>query len=89
MPTPKQLEALNAIAAGQVQVRSVGGAPTRIIGSNHLVVGSVVAQRWASWPEDSEGICELTAAGLAILAEARRKQATHQTQVPAKPHPIG
>jgi hypothetical protein len=79
-PTPKQLEAMNALAAGEVRIRSIGDAPARITGANPLVVGRVVSLRWASWPKVGEELCELTAAGHAILAEARQNGPTRGSE---------
>ncbi|MDR3439844.1 hypothetical protein [Telmatospirillum sp.] len=65
-PTPKQIDALTAIRAGQVTMRNCGSAAFRILGPAHpSVVGMCVKNGWAKWPKGpiGEQTCELTAAG--------------------------
>lgn len=68
-PTPAQLDALKAIAAGKVTMGNTGYSSFRISGATPQVVGRLVSLGWARWPKGAIGTqtCELTDAGRGFL----------------------
>lgn len=69
--TPKQAEALNAIAAGKVHCVNTGYAAYRIHGGNPSVVGRLVSLGLARWPRGCAlpgDVCAITDTGRAALA---------------------
>jgi len=68
-PTPNQIEALKAIAAGTVTMGNTGYSSFRIHGATPQVVGRLVSLGYARWPKGAIGeqTCELTDAGRALL----------------------
>lgn len=68
--TPKQLEALTAIAAGSVRRHNCGIAAWRTLGAHPTVVGKVMSLGLAKWSKLEGGTAELTDSGRAAIARA-------------------
>ncbi len=66
--TPKQREALQAVADGKVCSRNCGTAAFRIFGANPAVVGKLGSMKLVSWTSIIGGEAVLTDRGREILA---------------------
>lgn len=78
--TPKQREALQAVADGKVSERNMGTAAFRIIGANPSVIGKLRSMGLIRWTKVIGGDAELTDRGReALPVELARER--HPTKV--------
>jgi hypothetical protein len=66
--TPKQREALQAVADGAVRSRNCGSAAFRIFGANPTVIGALGVKGLIRWTTLIGGEAKLTDAGREALA---------------------
>ncbi|SKA20274.1 hypothetical protein [Consotaella salsifontis] len=67
--TPKQIEALRAVEAGEVYQHNCGSAAWRIFGASPTVVGRLTSMGLVRWTKVIGGKAELTDAGRAALGK--------------------